>query len=376
MELTVLNPPPFREDLLGYGKMIAAGRGYIAGQIEVTSRCYQSCVGCDSWREDVSGVQRGEWTLSELQEVVIGLVGMPDFEHLTLTGGDPQAWPHLSDFLRWWERTVSCVDRRITLGFNTALTRSLSAADLQLWRRVIDDLRISLDGVDEEIYNSIRGVKIPSGKINKAGAVVYKAGTATTPDEVLDRMCALEHPGLTTNTTVFNQNIDHVPKILETLLELYGDGRLKIRKAHFLAVIGDRGLLADQFWNKWELLRTNARGLTLPTNFSENPARVREYLVSGSADDVPCYASGVSFHIKANGDVYPCCLVGGEALKTQPDFIIGNAKKQTMRQIHSKIIRSRDYENPNKPCRNICQWKQFQINLAGHRMANQVLAMP
>lgn len=382
MELPILTPPPLREDLMGYGKVAAEGRGYVAGQIEVTSRCFQSCTGCDSWREDVAGVQRGEWDIAELQRVVAQLVEEQPhvrFEHLTLTGGDPQAWKPLRTFLEWWRwaRRERAGDWP-TLGLNTALTQDLDEAENDLWRDAVDDLRISLDGVDEGHYNAIRGTRVPSGSTTATGAPKYKKGVATTPKDVLRRMCWLRHPGLTTNTTVFNQNVSHVPAILSRLDQLRTQGVLKIRKAHFLAVIGDRGLLADQFWANWAQVREHAAGLALPSNFSENPAEVRAWLMTPAAREVKCYAGGITFHVKANGDVYPCCLVGGEALKTQPDFVLGNVRglRDTMPEVQARYRARCDYADPNKPCREICQWKQLQINLAGHRMAANTLAMP
>jgi MoaA/NifB/PqqE/SkfB family radical SAM enzyme len=37
-----------REDLLVYGKAITSRSGYIAGQVEVTSRCVQACAHCQN----------------------------------------------------------------------------------------------------------------------------------------------------------------------------------------------------------------------------------------------------------------------------------------------------------------------------------------
>lgn len=365
--------PVLRPDLAAYGKLaVQKHNHYVAGQIEVTSKCFQHCLGCDSWREELAGVSAGEWSLQQLQRTASQLLMHRNFEHLSLTGGDPQAWAPLDDFLDYWASVRKAFNYKADLQLNTALTQDLSEAQRLRWRTAVADLRVSLDGVTQGTYEKIRGRGMP--RKGERGL----PGNVTSPASVIQRMVELQHPGLTTNTTVFMENIHEVKDILRELNELYASGVLKIRKAHFLAVIGDRGgdLNAKYFWQNWEELRAYAATLTLPTSVSENPHEVRRFLRTIEAQDIKCWAGNLTFHAKCDGWVYPCCLVGGEALKTQQAFRLGNAWEEDINQICARYEPTAHYCDESKPCASICQWKQLQLNVAGHLAENRKLAMP
>ena len=70
-----------RQDVAYYGKLAALKLGYVAGQVEVISSCFQHCRACDSWRDDASGKQKGEWPLSAMKQLVEELATMKTFEH-------------------------------------------------------------------------------------------------------------------------------------------------------------------------------------------------------------------------------------------------------------------------------------------------------
>lgn len=346
---------------------------YLAGQVEVTSRCFQACLGCDSWREDLKGSSTGEWTLQQLQKFTSDLlVDFPNFRHLSLTGGDPQAWPHLEEYLDWQFEYAG----RIRIQLNTALTQPIS--NLMLWRNGIDDFRVSLDGITEATYNRIRGSKRPE---TVDGKRKYVDGAATTPEEVIQRMIELQHPRLTTNTTVFHENVHEAREILTRLIQAVRNEGLVIRKAHFMAAIGDRGprdVLQHTFLEEWKALHALAATAPFETNVAESPLEVRQYLNGNpEAKRIPCYTGSISFHVKCNGDLYPCCLVGGEALETQKAFRIGNVHRESLKTLHGRYTPTCDYADPNKPCSSICQWKQLQVNAAGYwAMQADSLAMP
>lgn len=347
-----------REDLKAYGKLATTKAGPVAGQVEVTSSCFQHCRACESWRDDRKGVIRGLWSLEQLQDLCQQLAQTGTFEHLSLTGGDPQDWPHLVEFLAWFKGFKRAMRRPFKLQLNTALARDIR--DPHLWREVVDDVRVSLDAVDPVLYQKIRNDK------------------ETGPADVLRRMVELRHPRLATNTTVFPETLfaGEVTNILQELSRRLVDERLVLRKAIFLAVIGPRGGDRDEvFWEKWEELRLLRS--VVPTSFAENVAEVRRFVASPEASDVKCWAGNISFHIKANGDWYPCCLAGGEAIETYPELKTGNFfKTGNIWELLEAYEAKPHYANPLMPCREICQWKQLQINLAGHACDGNTLSMP
>lgn len=346
-----------RPDVQQYAKLALLRTGYVAGQVEVCSQCFQHCKGCESWRDDLSGVVRGVWPLDALQNLCLELFDRHPFEHLTLTGGDPQAWPHLDEFLHWWQSQTTWA--KFKLQINTALTRK---PDPATWK-IFDDIHVSLDAVDDELYRKIRGDK------------------STSPYDVLQWMIGLNHTRLCTRTTVYPENIDHIPEIIDQLDRFAG--RYPFRKAVFLAAIGPRVERDDRFWEKYDDLKEYALGCDLETSFDEDVHEVREYLLSEEAAEVPCYAGNLSFHAKANGDWYPCCLAGGEAITTYPQLRIGNYfQEAAINRITPATVLLRRYRphchygNEAMPCSSICQYKQLQVNLAAHAASKSVLSMP
>jgi MoaA/NifB/PqqE/SkfB family radical SAM enzyme len=351
--------PIVRDEIRQYAKLAVAKAGYVAGQVEVTSHCFQHCRACESWRDDLKGVVRGVWSLQAMEALCGQLDAMKTFEHLTLTGGDPQHWPHLAAFL-------NRLSWSFALQINTALTQDVVAGEWNACR----DVYVSLDAIQPELYQQIRGDK------------------HTHPAQVLGRMSMLCHPRLATRTTCMTANIEHMWELVHCL-DLWNKHQpdaYKLRKAVFLAVIGPRDERGEWFWNAYQDLRSWVRtyGPSFETSFEESVVETREFCASDAAAVVPCHAGSLSFHAKANGDWYPCCLAGGEAITTYPELKIGNFFQECERRpewaaVQRLLERYRPachYANPKSPCRDICQWKQLQVNVAGHIAQQSVLAMP
>lgn len=343
-----------RPDIEQYAKAaVLAGDhnigGYVAGQLELTSKCFQQCRACESWRDDVEGVQRGTIPYPELIGLFQQLEAMPTFEHLTLTGGDPQAYP------MFWHlvNELAAKPRRFTVQLNTALTREPDAR----WITAFDALQVSLDAVDKTIYTKIRGDK------------------HTDPEDVIRRIEQLSHPNVKINVTVMPANINHLDALLERVLKM----RAKPRKVTLLAVLGPREKRVDEFWEKYNAIlrvwREDAIGFEV--NADETPFEVREWTKEEhTRKNVRCYAGAISFHIKADGEVYPCCLVGGEAITTHPKMAVGNVLQESLQTCFKDYVPACDYGNPDLPCRDICQWKQASINQAASQAADTRLAIP
>lgn len=345
-----MNALPVRDDLKYYAKVAVRKLGPVAGQVEVTSECFQRCRGCDSWREDVTGVTKGIMSLETMQHLCLELGSYNTFEHLSLTGGDPQAWPHLTEFLHWFEQKHF----NFSLQLNTALARPISEEECDLWRRTVRDVRVSLDAIDPKIYQQIRG-------------------DDTDPVAIINRMQDLRHPRMATNTTIFTLNLHQVKPILDMLATHVPS----LRKAMFLAVIGERAFRDKAFWEAYDRLEHECATWTLPFEVSfanESVTGVREFLETPEAQQIPCYAGNITFHIKPDGAYYPCCLVGGEALPTARQYMIGNINQLTVKQIIERYGTPLHYKS--EYCRKTCQYKQCALNVAAHAASSQILAMP
>lgn len=345
--------PSLRNDLALYAK----ANGPIAGQLELTSSCFQKCRGCDSWREDQA--QKSAMSLDSAQNIFWQLARIEGFEHFTLTGGDPQQWPSFDILLHWFKRKFG-TSPPFRLQLNTALARD--GSDYSIWRDVLSCVKVSIDSTNEGTYRYLRNDK------------------GTSVAEVVNRAKELNHPSLSINCTFYPRK-KWDDDAYETLLELEGLARLKIlniRKVHVMAGIGDRSEVSEVFWKQWSKFLVKVRNniTDVQTSCMENPQLVREALSNGVFDDIPCHAGKITFHIKSNGDVYPCCLVGGEALPTFTDLRIGNVWQTGLARLLELYQPKKHYCNSAMPCRDICQWKQLGLNRVIESGRQTYLTMP
>lgn len=337
-----------RDDIMLYGKLAQQQLGYVAGQVEVTSACFQNCKYCSSWK---TGKYYGHFRLQQLQNFVIGLaIQFPMFEHLTLTGGDPQAWQDLDEFLNWWN--ISQALDRINLQISTALARDIE--NPALWRSAIKDLRVSIDAYEPETYKAVRGDK------------------ENNFSTILLRLEKLNHPNLAIIATMYPDNIVELLPLLALLDTFYTKG-LPMRKIIVMAGIGVE--LDKKFWHRWRYTKQwTEDNIEVPTSFADDIIATRTQCMSCAMGDVRCWASKLGFHIKPNGDVYPCCLIGGEAIEVQKEFLMGNIFEQDLIDIYNSYTPTRYAMKPI--CREVCQFKQFQINLVGEFASKLKLAIP
>lgn len=338
---------PVRDDLKPYTKIALNGIGVIAGQVELTSDCFQRCRGCESWRDHATGAHKGLMSLEQLQTLTKDLNADACFEHLSLTGGDPQAWPYLNEYFAWVERSFP--DRNWGLQISTALAQDLSEQDMTWWRGSVRNLRVSLDAVDPSIYQKIRGV--PQG-----------------PALVLRRLQALKHPRLQTLTTVFPENLEHIPAIVSALRE----AEIRIRKISFIPVLGPRATKDEAYWKTYSEIASHYKGDPQISLGVESMEQVEAWRESNEARSTPCWVGRSTFHMKFNGDIFPCCTVGGEALQTRREFVVGNYFEQQPRPLRLIL---RDFRHKAlsygnmKACRELCQFKQCAFNAEAEHVA-------
>lgn len=337
-----------RVDLPLYAKMAQYSLGYVAGQVEVCSACGQKCLYCFSRDEHLAGSMRGTWKLEKLIQLCDELNELPMFEHLALTGGDPIVYPFLGEFLEHVQSKRAQGEYRFHLQANTAMT--LDPKRPELWKE-FNDLRVSLDGVDDKHYQQMRGVNV-------------------AVETVLDRCRALNHPRLAFNATVGPANIMHAEQMLKQMIEWKESGHLNFRKFNVLPVLGHDN--PAWMWKRWR----NLNEMELPDWISLGSEK-RPYL----DPETRCHVPKISFHLKANGDVYPCCLAGGEALQTQTEFCMGNWWNDGIHinEYSKKWIAQKLYADVNgekSVCWKICQFKQASFNQICEDGFNHALSMP
>ena len=356
MKLNVIADNLGRDDLHYYAKLAQRKLGLVSGQVEVTSGCFQKCTGCESWRDHRNGTAAGNWRLSEVKDLTNQLLEFETFEHLSFTGGDPQAWKPLPEYLDWF----LSLDKPFALQLSTAMTQD--PRDPGLWRAALHDLRVSFDGADKETYNWVRG-------------------DDRDPADILKRLEKLAHPRTALITTVFPETVDKMYEVAYAAWRLQEALGFPLRRHMFLAVLGDRKDRGNEsdFNTRWykQVMDIREAFPDLNVSFAEDPLAVKKVLnESEEARALPCRIGNISFHLKADRRWFPCCLAGGEAITTHPGFCVGEFGKKTVKELYALAREWRHYETPGSPCANICQFKQFGVNVLAELAARTSLAMP
>lgn len=337
-----MHDAPPKPDLLMYAKLAQYAPGYVCGQLELTSACMQRCPMCASWRSDEP---QGVMQMADVRGIFHQLNRIATFEHLTLTGGDPQSYT--------WLPFVAGLYRRFRLQLSTAMMRPPEE-----WYSKFDRVRISLDAVDPLTYKKMRGVWRP------------------VPMQALEWMRGFDVE-VSTLTTVNEHNVHTLPQIIETLTD-YQKSNARFRRAIFLLEIRER--MPDEVimpfleYAKW------SSKFPLNTSFGESPLWAASMRETDLMRSCRCAVGDISFHIKCNGDVFPCCLIGGEAISTVADMKIGNIITDTLTsfgilQNTHRRMQARYYET-RPECRKVCQWKQVIFNRMVKEATDARLAMP
>ncbi|GEM_PF-1266820 len=157
----------------------------------VTGRCNANCIFCEvpaqlTSQEDVTQ----ERALKLVEEM--NTIGV---EEVVLVGGEPLARKDI------WQILEQCskFGIRVLLVTNGLAIEKLDPRRLEVLRRCVSEVRISLDSTDAEQHDSIRGV---SRAFDRA-----VAGLAT--------LRRLGGPEVSISTVVMNGNQDQIPKLVE-----------------------------------------------------------------------------------------------------------------------------------------------------------------
>ncbi|MFA7257613.1 MAG: radical SAM/SPASM domain-containing protein [Kiritimatiellales bacterium] len=348
------------EKLKYYAKMAANRQGYVAAQLEVTSSCYQKCPMCTSWKDHASGSIKGMLTLEQAVDIHNQLKAMPFFEHLSLTGGDPQAWPHLDAFIAIWVHDGKPYELQIT----TALIRPPS----EIWSE-LSTVRISFDGADADTYEAARGVR----RQNPVQAIQWLE-VLGIPYSVL--------------TCLSSHNLENAQSHGRDLLwAIYGNLHANARHLRKWIVLVELGASVEvsevlmqyymRFAKEIELHFKELKKQPFEISLAgENLQERNEGIRQAAAKEVRCWAGILGCHIKPNGDVYPCCLVGGEAIATCTGFLLGNVFDIPLQSIQKAYAENPIYGYRSEVCREVCQFKQLRINQYGEEASRIRLAIP
>lgn len=314
-----------------YVKLASKSCCPVSVQVEVTSKCHQACKHCFSWRSPY----KEEWVVEELLRFSRRLRDL-GCESLSLTGGDPLAW----DLVNYLEN----YDVGIGLRVSTALAIDPDQRLLNAMEGKVSEVRVSLDACSENLYEELRGVRFDRESLRNRMRSIAEVGV-----------------GLSVNCCLTKYNLDEIPLIVEFC------SSLGVRKLALTGVLGEKEALPSL-----PELAKFKRFTDLPwVDVCLPPILGDQSIPCGTR----CWNGRISCHIKPDGSVYPCCLIGGEAAETNEQLILGNAKEEDILSLMKRFVLSLMYDN-YAFCRMYCLEKQIQLNLACEKYADTEIRIP
>ena len=159
----------------------------MAGVVELTSRCAQRCPKCTSWKAPTQDLP-----IEVFGRLVDEIDQIPSMQSLRLTGGDALLYPEI-------KTALDAVPSHLFVTLSTSLVKAPDKALEHILVTVVDQLRVSLDSLDDEQSKEYRGS--PGG----------------FPSKVMQNIVALGHPNTYIYCTVDQHNIDVPRKIAKWL---------------------------------------------------------------------------------------------------------------------------------------------------------------
>jgi radical SAM protein with 4Fe4S-binding SPASM domain len=293
-----------------YIPLVEGGRGGkpVSLQVALTDRCFNRCIGCGHPQRTSSTMTIDAWLqfLNTLQQQP----GAMALESVCYSGGDPFAYPAFNDVMRWHIANGVALGATVT-GFLPPFI------DLKLLATAAKWVRVSLDAVDPDLYERVRG-KTPLFKVI---------------DGIDDMRAAGVHVGL--GITLHPDNEAHLPEVLE--------------------------------WAK-------ARGITdIDARYAypaSNPLwKDAELQDRGVMDFNYCSAVFFQLYIDSNGAVYPCCVTAGDTRAAPQGADLGNIFNDPWPAIWTNAVRYSLTPRRHLPdvCRTCCVQRLSEIN---HTMDN------
>jgi len=271
----------------------------------LTERCNSRCVTCDYWRHG-----RADMNLEAVRRLLPSLKRLGT-QVVLLSGGEPllnPEWPSITEALRDVGLKVWLLTSGLALAKHARRAGSL-----------FDAITVSLDGIDRQTYQAIRGLDA-FDKVCQGIRAAARRGVA---------------PGL--RVTVQRTNFSQLPSFVSLAKELGA------RQVSFLAVdvanphafgrtddfVSDLALGADELPVFEELLCVMERDCAADFRsgfIAESPAKLRRILqyfaaIHGKAAYplVRCNAPEFSAVVGATGRVQPCFFISGPLEARLPD---------------------------------------------------------
>jgi radical SAM protein with 4Fe4S-binding SPASM domain len=268
-------------------------------------------------------------------------------ESLQLSGGDPLMYPHLEELISHTKArnpNIFVFMNSVGTGVSDSRAKKIIDAGLGAWN-------FSIDTMNDEIYNSLRGVPDALRDVMTAVDTVKRA--------------ALDHPEFCVNmmTVITRHNFRELPTLVEYCLNN------NFASAYFMNVYGaNNGDLfltvseIQEFRNEIApqiveivysadvetIVKDNAKQV-MATFFSDDNSdenyAIGQYFSSLEAAKTACVVPNYYGLIEPDGQVLPCCLV-----EISHEGVIGNARDDGLNAVWNSEKRASFNENRMEFC--------------------------
>lgn len=290
--------------------------------------CNLRCVQCDVWKIKPKFLRL---TLKQREEIILKVKGWLGHYSLNLYLGEPLLHPQLFPLIKF--ATNNKIDTIITTN-GTLLT------EINCKKIIESDLSqvfISLDGINEQTHDLIRGVK---GTFNK---------TTKGIERLINARGEGKKPRIIVQSLILKQNISE-------LVSLAKWANMKVDGITFQPIVSKCGFGSNLYNPRWyknsklwpnytqikktvdKLIYLKAKGLSV-LNSDSHLKDIELYFKNPQKfiKEKPCY-SDKNFQINEDGTVFFCPNQGlaGNILETKPEKIWNSIKAKTIRISNKK----------------------------------------
>ena len=271
--------------------------GPLCVQLEISGKCIAKCVTCSN--KEYTGLKHP--TLEENKEIIKKLKDS-GVKAIRLTGGEPI----LAD---QFDKVVAyCKKQKIKASITTTLLTKNE--DYMTALLDVSPIKVSLSTVGDE-YHKFFGIPDKNFNVVKKNLDFLKENKKR----------------FSVNYTIFEDN--YSIESLTNFIEFMND-----YKPSYVTFFP--ALMFDHPEAK-EIVR-NLKEVSSLCNFRSNILTVGKHFARRKPkENLVCHINKFHAHIKNNGDVYPCCMTGGEVGQNlNKKLLLGNLHNQSMKNIYKK----------------------------------------
>lgn len=290
---------------------------------------------------------------------VIKEAGKMGVSQIALSGGEPTLHPDFLEILEEAAKLERCSIKLVTnasVGFHKEWKKIV-----RMWIPYVNDFQVSLDGVDAEVHDAIRG----EGSFEQAMEFIK---FIHEQKQLLEREKKAHQCVVGLSFTPTLENINSIKKLYKFAFENKVD-YIHLNRAKKPATdnyINEQKFLSAEFSEKvyeeydkmkeeYQAILNDMRGIDIKMTEIDTTFDPSNDLVI-HLKRRRCGAGYLTMAINPNGDVFPCA-----ALINRKELLVGNIFDESLTEIHNKakkLMNEKFSVEKNEKCRK-CSYKYF-----------------